>query len=100
MTKSPQTCQNLQEIRQEIDTLDLELIDLLAKRAKYVHAAAQFKNSESDVAAPERFQQMLLQRKDWALRYQLSPEFIEDLFKKIVNYFIGVEKAKWKLQNK
>jgi isochorismate pyruvate lyase len=41
--KSPQDCQNMADIRAEIDGLDSALMDLLAQRAAYIDRAAQIK---------------------------------------------------------
>jgi isochorismate pyruvate lyase len=41
--KSPQECQNMADIRAEIDRLDSALMDLLAQRAAYIDRAAQIK---------------------------------------------------------
>ncbi len=41
--KSPQDCQDMADIRAEIDRLDAELIGLFASRAAYIERAAQIK---------------------------------------------------------
>lgn len=41
--KSPQDCQNMADIRAEIDRLDTALMQLLAERAEYIDAAAKIK---------------------------------------------------------
>lgn len=44
--KSPQDCQSMADIRQEIDRLDSALMQLLVQRAAYIDAAAQIKARE------------------------------------------------------
>jgi isochorismate pyruvate lyase len=48
MIKQPQDCQNIQDIRTEIDSLDREIISKFAQRFEYVKAAAKFKQSTKD----------------------------------------------------
>ena len=94
--KSPNQCRNMNEIRVEIDKLDRQVIELLGKRFAYVQAASNFKTSETNVKAPERFRSMLQQRRIWAKEEGLSPDAIEKLYQDLVNYFIEEEMRRWK----
>jgi isochorismate pyruvate lyase len=85
--KSPDQCENILEIRTEIDRLDLEVIRLLGQRFAYVQAASGFKTDEANVRAAERFQAMLEQRRIWAT---------EQLFRDLVNHFIDEELKRWR----
>lgn len=93
--KKPDQCQDMQDIRSEIDCLDHTIIALLGKRLQYVHAAAKFKTSESSVRAPERFQAMLQQRRVWAEENGLNPDAIEKLYSDLVTHFIEEEMKQW-----
>lgn len=93
--KQPTDCENMFEIREAIDSLDEEIIHLLGQRYQYVKAAAKFKTSQTDVKAPERFRQMLLQRRAWAVDEGLNPDVIEKLYADLVNYFIAEELEQW-----
>jgi isochorismate pyruvate lyase len=66
MTKSANNCENIAEIRTEIDAIDREIVSLIGRRFEYVKAASKFKTSETSVKAPERFKAMLAQRRVWA----------------------------------
>lgn len=92
----PENCSNIQDIRNEIDNLDRQIIKLIGKRFKYVKAAAKFKPNETSVKAPERFQSMLEQRKNWAEQENLDPNVIENIYRDLVNYFINEELEDWK----
>ncbi|AFZ37530.1 Chorismate mutase, type II [Stanieria cyanosphaera PCC 7437] len=89
--KSPKECQNLQEIRTEIDQLDRDIINLLGQRFEYVKVASKFKTNEISVKAPERLQAMLTQRRIWAESAGLNPDVIEEMYQNLVNYFINEE---------
>ena len=95
----------MQQIRAAIDALDWEIIQLLGQRFDYVRAASKFKTSENSVRAPERFQSMLQQRREWAQNAGLSADVIEKMYRDLVNYFIEEEMQRFrkleseKLQN-
>ena len=93
---TPAECQSLSQVREEIDRLDEQIVSLLGRRAGYVHAAARFKTSETAVAAPERQAEMLAVRRQWAEREGLDPDVIEDIYRRLVAYFIQRELAEWR----
>ena len=98
--KLPEECDDINDIREAIDNIDRHIIELIAKRSKYVHKAAQFKTSTKSVKAEDRVLIMLSARKQWAKDNNLNEEFIADLYKNIVNYFINEEMKKWQSSNK
>ncbi|MEH1888573.1 MAG: isochorismate lyase [Nostoc sp.] len=93
--KEPNDCSNLQEIRVCIDTIDQQIISIFGKRFEYVKAAAKFKTNETSVQAPERFNTMLQQRRQWAKEAGLSPDVIEKVYQDLVSYFIEEELKHW-----
>ena len=84
------------DIRDEIDRLDHQIIQLLGQRFGYVKAASKFKTSEASVEASDRFQAMLEQRRQWAEAEGLSPTAIETMYRDLVTYFIKEEMRAWK----
>ena len=48
------------------------------------------------VAAPERLAAMLAVRRGWAKREELAPDVIEDLYRRVVAYFIERELGHWR----
>lgn len=94
--KSPADCGSLEDVRAEIDRIDQAIIALIGERAGYVHAAARFKSSEADVAAPERQASMLVARRSWAEQADVDPDVIEKLYRDLVAYFIVRETEHWK----
>lgn len=93
--KNPDQCENITDIRAEIDRLDRQVIALLGQRFAYVKAAAQFKTSQDSVRAPERFQAMLEQRRIWASEEGLNADAIEKMYRELVNHFIAEEMKHW-----
>src|SRR5215471_15045246 len=92
----PGECKSLVEVRAEIDRIDRALVGLLGERAGYVHAAARFKTSEADVAAPEREAAMLRVRREWARDEDLDADFVEQLYRQLIAYFIERERTHWR----
>lgn len=91
-------CKSLIEVRNCIDEIDREIVSLIGKRYNYVKKAATFKTDELTVKAPERFKNMLQNRRDWATEENLNPNVIAKVFKDLVNYFIEEELSTWKQQ--
>ena len=92
---SPAQCQSLDEIRTGMDSIDHQIVDLIAERVAYVRAAAKFKTSATAVAAPERVQAVLNTRREWAEQAGLSGPVIEALYRDLVAYCISEEKRHW-----
>ena len=96
MPTPPEECSSLEDVRHEIDQIDREIIGLLGRRASYVEAAARFKTSEQHVAAPDRQAAMMRTRREWAADAGLDPEVIEDVYRRLVAYFIQRELDHWR----
>lgn len=94
--KTPEECENMTDIRAEIDRIDRQVVALLGQRFAYVKAASLFKTSETSVRAPERFQAMLQQRRAWAEDEGLNADAIEKMYCDLVNHFIEEEMKHWK----
>jgi isochorismate pyruvate lyase len=94
--KPPEECASIEDVRRSIDALDREIVALIGERSRYVEAAAKFKADEAGVRAPERQRAMLEERRRWAEEEGLSLEVIEDLFRRLVSYFVGREMEDWK----
>jgi isochorismate pyruvate lyase len=82
---------SLQEAREAIDAIDAEVIRLLGNRARYVHQVVNFKNQPEEVRAPERYQQVMRQRRLWAKAAGLNPDVIESMYRLLVDNFIEEE---------
>jgi isochorismate pyruvate lyase len=94
--KKANDCENMLDIRAEIDALDRQIVHLIGQRYEYVKAAAKFKTSETSVKAPERFKSMLLTRREWAIEEGLNPDAIEKMYSDLVKHFIDEEMKFWK----
>ena len=88
--KLPQT---LDEVREAIDGLDKELIELLARRQKLVRQAGRLKpkNDMQAVSALERVAQVIASRRAYAEKAGLSPEVAEAVWRSMIDVFIKLE---------
>lgn len=86
-TKADQ-CENLSQIRYEIDTIDHLIIKLMYIRMEYALATLKFKTDGKPIPDNKRIVQQLKQRRLWAKQYQLDPFFIESFFKFMIDYYM------------
>ena len=90
--KSPQECQSIQEVRECIDAIDNQVVELLAKRFEYVKAVVPFKQKTAEgIIAQERKEQVLRDRRVLAEKHGLNPDTIEEMYKLLIQYFIDEE---------
>ena len=83
----------LTEVRQAIDLIDSQLIDLLSERQKLVEQAGKLKplNDAQAVAAPERVAQVIAARRQQASAAVLSPDVAEAIWQAMISAFISLE---------
>jgi isochorismate pyruvate lyase len=88
-------CTSLKEIRAGIDSLDEQIVALLAKRAMFVKDAARFKADSYQVAAPARQAQVFAKVRTLALKNNLGfvgfEDVIEATYQTMVAQFVAVE---------
>ena len=84
-------CDSLAEIRAAIDTIDRTILAALRNRLDYVHAAGGFKRDAAEVRAQERVTAMLAERRAWAQQLDLDPDWVEQLYRFLVEGFIRLE---------
>jgi len=91
MTDVWRKAMNLKEIRDEIDTLDAELIALLSKRGRLVNKAGKLKKDEKDVKAPDRVAEVIQKVRNGAEAAGLDPAIAETVYRTITDCFINQE---------
>lgn len=98
--KTPEDCQSLEEIRNEIDKIDEHIISLFSERHKYVEEIVRFKHDKDAIIAQERKDQVILQRKKWAKSKGLNADTFEKIYTLLVNSNIEHEMELLKIKNK
>ena len=87
----------LDGLRMQIDKVDTLLIQCLAKRQETVKEIAEIKKQKNlQIFCPEREQEMVGKRKALASQIDLDSDFIEDIFKKILENSKKIQGEAWK----
>ncbi|MDQ1263551.1 MAG: isochorismate pyruvate lyase [Campylobacterota bacterium] len=89
-------CNSLQEVRAEIDKIDESLVDLISQRSHLVRQAAAFKNSIEEVKAKDRVDFILQRVRQLAIKRDVSPNMISDLFRIMINEMVETEIAEFR----
>lgn len=94
MTKKPEDCANMNEVRAEIDRVDRALVDLLAERWGYVDRAWFFKRSPEEASVPWRNRDVIDKVKARAAEAGMPPEMAESLWRSIIGWGIQYEEER------
>lgn len=91
--KLPQECTNITEVRNEIDSIDSEIIKLLSTRFGYVREVVKYKEkTASGIEASDRRAAVIASRRRWAEEAGICPDVIENIYNTLIDYFIIEEK--------
>ena len=86
--KYPHECQSIEELRLQIDRIDQDIIDLIGKRLSFIQEIVKYKNTVDEVIAKKRFQTVINERREMAIRHHLDPDVIENIYRIMMKYFI------------
>jgi len=89
-------CKTLEEVRQEIDSIDDRIVELIAKRNSYIHQAARFKNSIEEIKDDERVELVKQRARAKAIELDLSPNLISELFTKMIDEMVEYEVSQFR----
>lgn len=98
--KKPERCTGIQDIRDAVNEFDRQIISLLGKRTKYVHAAVRFKTSERDIRKPGHIPALLRQRRKWAKEYGVDAGLVEYLYRILTDHSFNVQAKLWNKANR
>jgi chorismate mutase len=77
-----QKINQLEEIRQQIDEVDRDLLEVLSRRMHLVEKIGAYKKLNNVAAFQlDRWQEILQSRPSWAEALQLNPEAVQELFR-------------------
>lgn len=86
-------CSSLDEVRQQLDIIDAQLLQLLSKRSSYVGEATRFKATIADVNVPSRNQQVIQGAVDAAPSVHLPQIVAEIVYEGLVNSSVLFEEC-------
>ncbi len=90
-----QKCTTLDEARTKIDTVDEQIVALIAKRNSYIKEIAHFKTSIDEVKAEERISDVISKVREQAISLDLSPNLINDLYVRMIDGMVESEIAEF-----
>ena len=82
---------SLEEVRQHIDSLDRQIVALIAQRQKWVVMAGSLKKDEDAVAAPDRVERVIAKVREQAEYAGASPVVVESTYRALIGAFIDLE---------
>jgi chorismate mutase len=83
---------NLKKLRNDIDKIDLEMLELVAARNKIIEAIGVYKKENNiTIFQPERWAEIVDTRKQYGEEIKLSDELIMDLIKAIHREAIAIQ---------
>jgi chorismate mutase len=82
----------LDDFRKSIDLIDSAIISLLTERIRLVKKVGRYKKKQNIPALqPERWQEVLSNKKQLASKSGLSTTFVENIYNTIHNYALKIE---------
>ena len=92
-------CQNLEEVRSNIDRIDDAIIKLIAERGDYVAQASKFKKNEDGGRDTSRVEKVIQKVREKAELYGASPDMVEALYREMISRFINMEMSEFHKTN-
>ena len=89
-------CHSLEEVRQYIDEVDDQIIELIAARNSYVKQAAQFKHSIEEIKGKERMEAVMDRVRFKAMEFGVSPNLLSNLYKTMIDEMVEAEIAEFR----
>lgn len=89
---SPADCPDMPTLRDQIDALDRELVQLLAKRATYIDRAVEIKQGVGLPASiPARIEDVVAKVRANAETAELDADLVETLWRQLIDWSIARE---------
>lgn len=92
--RKAEDCADMEQVRAEIDRIDVALVDLIGERFTYVDRAWQLKQSPAEARVPWRIQQVINRVRTRAKVKGLPPELTEALWRQMIGWFVQYEEEK------
>jgi len=93
-------CNSLQEVRDEIDKIDMKLVDLISERSHLIRQAAAFKNSVDEVKAEDRIDDIMQRVRKRAIELNINPNMMSDLFTIMIDEMVETEISEFRNDGK
>ena len=88
----PADCNDMDELRRQIDKLDVKIIELLAHRSEFIDRATELKNSNGMPARiPERIEKVVSNARSAALELSMDSDLVEKIWRILIDWSIQRE---------
>ena len=88
----PGDCNSMDELRHQIDKLDVKIIELLANRSEFIDRATELKKSNGMPARiPERIESVVSNARKAAENLDLDADLVEKIWRILINWSIQRE---------
>ena len=88
----PGDCNSMDELRHQIDKLDVKIIELLANRSEFIDRAAELKKSNGMPARiPERIESVVSNARNAAEELDLDADLVEKIWRILIDWSIQRE---------
>ena len=88
----PSDCNSMDELRRQIDKLDVKIIELLAKRSEFIDRATELKKSNGMPARiPERIESVVSNARHAAEELDLDADLVEKIWRILIDWSIQRE---------
>ena len=96
MIKKPvKNCQNMSDVRAEVDRIDRLLVALIAERQGYMSEAARIKQDRNVVHDDARIEDVVAKVKAFASEMGLSVDIAEPVWREMIKQCIAFEFEEW-----
>jgi isochorismate pyruvate lyase len=92
-------CNSMEEVRENIDNIDQNIVELIAKRGAFVSQAAKFKKDKQDVKAPKRVEEVISKVLTYAKKSNANQTVVENVYRSMIDAFIKAEMKEFKELN-
>jgi isochorismate pyruvate lyase len=89
--KNPGNCESINEIREVIDEIDYQILKLYHDRYECVKEIVKFKTDEASVIAENRQEEVIADRRAWAIELGLDPDLFENIFRCLIRFNVQKE---------
>ena len=88
----PADCNSMDELRHQIDKLDVKIIELLANRSEFIDRATELKKSNGMPARiPERIESVVSNARNAAEELDLDADLVEKIWRILIDWSIQKE---------
>jgi isochorismate pyruvate lyase len=95
VSEQPEACQTMAEVRAGVDQIDRDLVALLARRQRYMDAAARLKPNRGAVRDEARIEQVIANVKREAVQAGLAVDIAEPVWRLLIDRCIAYELDRW-----